>query len=121
MSFSTKYAKFRGSEAFLYAVATFVGVWLLGHFTFGVDPTFGGLNLCLSIEASLSVALLIMHNQKSEVRRVEEERKARERHQKDMKHMLDIMEGIKLLLEENKHVEKQLDKIEDATDTDKIE
>lgn len=112
MAFSTIYARFRGSKAFLWSLATFVFVWLLGHFTFGLDPTFGGLNLCLSIEASLSVALLIMYNEKFERRRFEQEQLTEKRRTEDMRHMLDMMEATKALLEENYRIIKTLNKLE---------
>lgn len=68
MSFANLYARFRGSTAFLAALAATITVWIgwnempgLPHFD---DPEFGRLNLLLSTEASLSVALLIMANDK---------------------------------------------------------
>lgn len=112
MAFSTLYARFRGSKAFVYSLATFVSVWLLGHFTFGIDPTFGALNLTLSIEASLSVALLIMHNEKMEKIRARDFLKAEEQRRKDMKYMLDMTLAMKTLLEENAIIIKSLVNLE---------
>ena len=54
------YSGIRGSSAFLIVLTTFIVVWLSLNFVFGFDPDWGGLNLCLSIEASLGVSLYMV-------------------------------------------------------------
>lgn len=66
----TGYARFRGSRAFLIALAATIAIWIAWNLIPGLphfdDPEFGRLNLALSTEASLSVALLIMAGDKQE-------------------------------------------------------
>jgi uncharacterized membrane protein len=64
------YARFRGGRAFLIALAVIIAGWIgwtelpgVPHFD---GQEFGRLNLFLSAEASLSVALLIMAGEKRE-------------------------------------------------------
>lgn len=54
------YAHLRGSPAFLLILMGFVGAWLALHYLLGVDKDFGALNLCLSTEASVSLAFFTM-------------------------------------------------------------
>lgn len=54
------YKRLRTSKTFFFAVSTFIGVWCALHFLFGFDPEWGALNLILSAEASLSMALFMM-------------------------------------------------------------
>lgn len=54
------YKRLRTSKTFFAAVSTFIAVWCTLHFLFGFDPDWGGLNLILSAEASLSMALFMM-------------------------------------------------------------
>ncbi len=93
MSFAKEYASFRGSTAFLVVLAATIAIWIgwnespgLPHFD---DPEFGRLNLLLSTEASLSVALLIMANEKQD--------KAQ---QETLKHLLRLAETIKTEVED---------------------
>jgi len=64
------YAKFRGSVWFLIVLAAIVGFWIIWNLIPGLphfdDPEFGRLNLALSTEASLSVALLIIAGDKQD-------------------------------------------------------
>ncbi len=57
---ASAYKRFRGSSAFVGALSTFVIVWLVTHFATGFDPEWGGLNLILSIESSIGMALFMM-------------------------------------------------------------
>jgi uncharacterized membrane protein len=54
------YAALRGSPIFLLVLAAFVTLWLLAHHFLKFDPDFGMLNMCLSIEASVSLAFFTM-------------------------------------------------------------
>lgn len=54
------YAAQRGSPVFVFGLIVFVAGWiLLDHLT-GFDQDFGVLNLCLSTEASVSLAFFTM-------------------------------------------------------------
>lgn len=77
MNFSESYAKFRGGRAFLIALCGVLVFWFtwntlpfLPHF----DPNWSLLNVFLSVEASLSVALLIMANEKIEHERIQQDK-----------------------------------------------
>lgn len=54
--FARAYTQFRGSKIFLGLLILMVAGWLGAHWLFGLDPDFGGINLFLSAEASLSLA-----------------------------------------------------------------
>lgn len=90
------YAKFRGSALFLVALAMTIGFWItwnvfpgLPHFD---GPDFGRLNLVLSTEASLSVALLIMANDKQDVQQ-----------RKQLRYMLTTLEAMRAMLTKLAH------------------
>lgn len=81
------YASFRGSKWFLIALFAVVSVWIgwnvcpfLPHFD---DAEFGRLNLFLSTEASLSVALLIIANERQDAKQREH-----------LEHLLAIVEHL---------------------------
>lgn len=54
------YARMRGSPVFVLGLVTFVASWLTLHWIFDFDHAFGALNLCLSTEASVSLAFFTM-------------------------------------------------------------
>lgn len=60
MDLARTYAALRGSPIFLLLLASFVTAWLGAHHIWGFDPEFGMLNMCLSIEASVSLAFFTM-------------------------------------------------------------
>lgn len=106
MGFSALYAKFRGSPAFVWAVTIFVGCWLTLHFLTddSFDHGLGILNLILSSEASISVALLIMSGERSQ-----------KNHAQQMKYLLGMTEYIKIAIikineaiEENERLRKRM-------------
>lgn len=68
MRLADRYAKFRGSKAFLVALCTLIFLWVALNLCplFKWDDGFGELNLILSSEASISVALLIMAQDKQD-------------------------------------------------------
>ena len=85
------YARFRGSPTFVVVLTAFCAAWIfanlvswLPHFD---DSSFGLLTLILSIEASLSVALLIMDAAVQE-----------EFQRKQMTYMLHMLEAIRDLM-----------------------
>lgn len=82
------YLRFRGSNAFLWFLAVYIGAWIVAHHVTGFDPDFAILNLTLSCEASLSVALLMVDAAKAD--------KARN---KQLEYMLHTMEAMQSLLE----------------------
>lgn len=61
---ATSYTKFRGSFTFLLLLSVVISGWLGLHFAFGIDSDFGALNLFLSSEASVSLALFTMLSDK---------------------------------------------------------
>jgi len=88
MSVAGAYARFRGGKAFLITLAALLAFWIiwnllpfLPHFD---GPQFGRLNLFLSSEASLSVALLIMANEKQEAAQ-----------RKQLEYMMHLMTAIR--------------------------
>lgn len=76
------YARFRGSALFMLLLCGFVSAWVSGHIVFNIDPTWGMLNLCLSIEASISVAMLMIANEKQD--RLQGMQEEWHRHQQEM-------------------------------------
>ena len=56
---STFYSRFRSGWLFLAILAGTIVFWLAAHWIWGIDPELTQLNLVLSIEASLSVGVLI--------------------------------------------------------------
>lgn len=77
----TLYAKFRGSSWFLAILCIVCASWVFAHEAFGLDPGWGLLNLFLSVEASLSVAVLIMAGERG---RIDDET-----HKKYLLHLLE--------------------------------
>lgn len=67
MSAASRYARFRGSAWFVLFMCVFLAGWFVAEW---IDPAFdrgfGILNVILSSEASLSVALLIMANERQD-------------------------------------------------------
>lgn len=83
MDLARSYARFRGTTRFLYLlVACLIGI-VLAHDLFGFDPDWGITNLALSMEASVSVALLIMAEDKQDAAR-----------RKQLEYMLNIMNAM---------------------------
>ena len=99
MSAAALYARFRSSRGFLIALAVLVFGWIgwnempfVPHFD---DGEFGRLNLFLSTEASLSVALLIMAGEKQEATQREQ-----------LRYIQHLMEATVALLEQRQASEK---------------
>lgn len=88
------YARFRASTAFLVVLVLFVASWIAAHLLWGLDSDWGLLNLILSIEASISVALIIMANDRQET--IEK---------KQLTYMQHLMEGMLRSLEKQKAIE----------------
>ncbi|MDE1828223.1 MAG: hypothetical protein KGH65_03630 [Candidatus Micrarchaeota archaeon] len=96
MRFSSAYARFRGSHWFLFALVISIGLILGLHFWRHIDPDFGATNLALSIESSVSVALLIMYGVEQEMQRKQEAK----RWEKMLRYMLDMMESNRAMLKQ---------------------
>lgn len=60
------YSKFRGSKFFLYLLCGVIAVWITSNELLHFDEGYGRLNLALSSEASISVALLIMAQERQD-------------------------------------------------------
>lgn len=82
------YARFRGSRLFLLALAGFTFAWIVWNLTPGIphfdDAGFTRLNVFLSVEASVSVAMLLMATEKQD---------AMQRRQ--LLYMLAVMESVR--------------------------
>lgn len=81
------YKRLRTSKTFFVSVSAFIGVWVLLHFAAGFDPDWGALNLILSAEASLSMALFMMIS----------DRQDRFQHEQ-REHMLHLLEAVHAML-----------------------
>lgn len=83
---SEVYARFRGSRKFLVALSLVIAFWVGWNLAPGVPhfdtPGFDRLNLFLSTEASLSVALLIMAGEKNDAMQ-----------RKQLLYMMHLLEG----------------------------
>lgn len=107
MTFAYAYAKFRGSKIFLIVLASILFVWIgwnelpfLPHFD---DEGFGRLNLFLSTEASLSVALLMMANDKQDALA-----------KKQMEYQQHLLEAVLHLLEHHLNISSDQKEIFDG-------
>jgi uncharacterized membrane protein len=86
---ATFYRHFRTSRSFLAILVTFIGIWMSLHFTRGFDPDWGGLNLVLSIEASIGMALFMLVADRQD-----------KFQQRQLRYMLHVIEAVHALLEE---------------------
>lgn len=66
MTVADRYKHLRSSQAFLIGLAMFIATWLAAHWLAGFDPNLSEINLILSTEASLSMALLMMVQDKTD-------------------------------------------------------
>ncbi|MGH7056427.1 MAG: DUF1003 domain-containing protein [Acetobacteraceae bacterium] len=91
MNGAAVYARFRGSAWFVLFLCAFLSGWFALNLVPGLPhfdrPGYGVLNVILSSEASLSVALLIMATEKQD--RVQ---------RKQLEYMLHMMEAMRLRL-----------------------
>lgn len=95
MSFVTAYSRFRSGWGYLILLSLIVGIWLLVHYTFGVDAGLALLLLFLSIEASVAIAVAnadLLATQEMARRQEELGREQREQ-------MLKLMTAIKTMIE----------------------
>jgi uncharacterized membrane protein len=60
------YAKFRRSKAFLILLCSFIALWVSMNLLHHFDVGWGALNLILSIEATISMALMMRDSAKQE-------------------------------------------------------
>lgn len=85
MNLASVYARYRGSPWFVLLLAVFLAFWFVAEW---IDPSFdhgfGVLNVILSSEASLSVALLIMATEKQDAIQ-----------RKQLEYMLHMMEALR--------------------------
>jgi uncharacterized membrane protein len=66
MDLAKTYAKLRGSSGFLIGLVLFVILWLSSTVITGFDKDHGLINLCLSAEASISLAFFAMLQERSD-------------------------------------------------------
>ena len=88
------YKRLRTSKAFLLGLAAFIGTWAALHFLIGFDPEWGALNLILSAEASLSMALFMMLSDRQD----QFQREQREQ----MLHLMEAVHAMLLKMSEEK-------------------
>lgn len=60
------YARARASYWFLAVFVGFIAWAFTAHYGFGWDPDWGSTNLFLSIDASVSAIMIIIHNSRAE-------------------------------------------------------
>lgn len=68
INFAQTYAKARGSKWFLLGLVGFIIVWLTTSRITGWDKDHGLINLCLSAEASISLAFFALLNDKQDAK-----------------------------------------------------
>lgn len=88
--FAHYYRLFRSSPAFVVSLGTFCGVWVVLHFARQFDPDWGALNLILSMEASIGMALIMMDNERQS-----------QFQQKQLEYMQHLIEAVFAMLEEH--------------------
>lgn len=94
MSLSAAYKRFRGSRSFLLCLSLFIAIWVGAHFLTGFDDGFGALNLILSAEASLSMAVFMAIQQ--QIDDLQATSDAFQRRQ--LEYLLELMEGQQAML-----------------------
>ena len=67
MDLAKTYAKLRGSSGFLFGLIIFVMLWLSASYITGFDKDHGLINLCLSAEASISLAFFAMLQDRNDI------------------------------------------------------
>ena len=97
MDLEALYTRFRRSRLFLIVLVVVVSLWLTAHYVFGLDPDFGGLNLALSVEATMAGAILYIALKRSERLQAEQ-----------LKYIADMSAAIRELLQNhiNAHTEE---------------
>jgi hypothetical protein len=89
LSFAASYKRFRGSKAFVLVLSSIIGAVMVLHWTIGFDPDWGGLNLFLSIEASLSMAIFMALQEQ-----IDRIQAANDNFQRDqLKYMLTVLDA----------------------------
>ena len=84
MRLEERYARARGSKAFLVGLVAFICFWVTLHFAFGWDHEWGALNTILSSEASIALAFFTMMADKQEAHQ-----------RKQLEYMLHLMEAVR--------------------------
>jgi uncharacterized membrane protein len=90
------YRRFRTSNAFIVSLVTFIASWICLNFAVDFDPGWGGLNLFLSVEASVGMALIMMDGER-------QNRFQREQ----LQYMLHVMDAVYALLESHAKEERK--------------
>src|SRR5580700_9912003 len=84
MSFRDAYTRFRGGKAFFVSLSVGIAVWIIVNETIvRFDPSYGKLNLLLSVEASVVTSMLLMAGQTNA-----------EMQQKQLRYQLHITEAL---------------------------
>ena len=94
MSLSAAYKQFRGRRSFLICLSLFIAIWVSAHFLTGFDDGFGALNLILSAEASLSMAVFMALQ--AQVDGIAT--KADDFQRRQLEYLLELMEGQQAML-----------------------
>lgn len=106
MTFVTAYSRFRSGWGYLILLSLIVGVWLLVHYTFGVDAGLALLLLFLSIEASVAIAVANADLLATQEMSRRQEEMGREQRQQ----MLQLMTAIKTMIEHQLASDKRKEK-----------
>lgn len=93
---ASAYTKIRGSKGFLLTLISIIVSWISLHFTFGIDPEWGGLNLFLSSEASIALAFYTVDTARQEAQ-FKEQMAA---HQRLLEYLIDINGAMKQVIEQ---------------------
>ena len=92
---ASAYTKLRGSKLFLGGLIALISGWVAAHFIYHLDPDWGGLNLILSSEASIALALYTM------IAMIQDHRysKAMDLHQKTLEYLLEMTAALHAVVE----------------------
>lgn len=119
MGFSENYAKFRSGRVFLIALASVISFWLLWNSLPGLphfDSDWGRLNTLLSIEASVSIGVMVMADQKVRAIQIAQEKAEQER-QIQMLAMMETQSATAKILVEHAIEAAQRDHRSEERDT----
>lgn len=101
MSLNDYYAKFRSGKGYAIALLVIIAGWIIADVIWHFDPGLSYFNVFLSMEASLSFPLLMIHQDQ-----IRKEQEAMQ--QKQLKYMMDTMEAVLALLQEQESSQAQL-------------
>lgn len=112
MTFAIAYKRFRGTSAFVFILCSIICIVVVLHYTIGFDPDWGGLNLFLSVEASVSMAIFMgLQDKMDQIQAANDNfqrdqlvymRSQMEAERANSQMLIVLVEEVRKLLEENK-------------------